>query len=899
MLKKQGERTRAKVKKTAAPPIKTKGKKEKTDWGEEMLSATGAFCHAVLKALTYFLNFIFTVILICAVTGIIVGTAFAVYVKNYIDPELDETLFTTGSTTQTTTLYYYKYTDRKNRIGEAVELEDQRLYGTQNSMWASYTAIPQDLKDAFVSIEDKRFWDHDGVDWIRTTKAMLNFFVGFNDATGGGSTITQQLIKNLTDYDDVTIQRKVQEMLNALNLEKTKSKEEILELYLNIVPLSQKCYGVQAAASTYFNKDVSELSLIECVSLASITKYPTKYDPIQNPENNRERRDFILELMLEQGYITTEEFELAYDKELTLNVQPRSVSAISTNSWYTDTVIEDIISDLMEQKGYTRQLASNLLYSGGLSIYTLMDPEIQSVMEEAYYKNSPEDGFPANSSGIPAESAMVITDPVTGDLLGIVGARGEKSANLILNYATQTKRPPGSSFKPISVYAPAIEEGIINWASVYDDVPVSFEPYPWPGNTPAYYYGLTNIRAAIQRSANTIAVRVLMDLGIEKSFSYLTGELGITTLVERGTYADGSGFTDKGLAALALGQPNYGCTVREMAAAYGALANKGIFNKCRSYLYVYDSNGDILLSNDYKGSVVFSEQTAFITTKLLETVVQTGGTASRITLDNYVNVAGKTGTSNNDYDRWFVGYTPYYVGAVWYGYATPKNMTAELATSPCVVIWQNIMTKLHQKYIDDAAAGKITLRAFDMPSGIVTATYCIDSGKLIADACRLDPRGSRAEVGYFTADTVPTEYCDCHVKVLYDVVTGGVATSTCPAENVREVGLITVERRFPTQVPVTDAQYVFRTLPAGVRPGSYRYNPFFINLLPPGTYCGVTNYWGATQYNRFCTEHFDFEAYDAGALPFGGIIAGGFAEIIKPPEETNPDGSTQTTFPDE
>ncbi|MEE1356303.1 MAG: transglycosylase domain-containing protein, partial [Clostridia bacterium] len=395
---------------------------------------------------------VFTILLICIITGIIVGCAFSIYIKNYIDPTIDESLLATGGTSQTTQIYYYNYEDieaRQNRTGDAVELEDQRLYGEQNSLWADYADIPQDLKDAFVAIEDKRFWDHSGVDWIRTGSAVLKFFVG--NSSYGGSSITQQLVKNLTSYDDVTIQRKVQEIVCALNLEKTKSKEEILELYLNIIPLSQRCYGVQSAANTYFGKDVSELSLIECVCIASITNAPTRYDPVQNPENNQERRDSILEEMLAQGYITQEEFDSAYDKELTLNLTEVSTT-ISTNSWYTDTVIEDVISDLMETYNYTRQVASQKIYSGGLQIYTLMDPEVQNALDEVFCDDSIfEKALKKEVSGVPAESAMVITDPYTGDLLGIVGGRGVKTENRILNLASQSVRASGSSIKPLAV----------------------------------------------------------------------------------------------------------------------------------------------------------------------------------------------------------------------------------------------------------------------------------------------------------------------------------------------------------------------------------------------------------------------------------------------------------------
>ena len=422
------------------------------------------------KIFTYILNTLLTLLLIGFITGIIVVCAFAVYVNRNLDPEIDESLLNVGQSI-TTKLYYYDYEDREYRVGEPVELEDQRLYGAENNIWVSYTDIPKYLVDAFVSIEDHRFWDHHGVDWYRTAGAVVNFATSYT-AQYGGSTITQQLIKNLTGEKEATIQRKVQEILRALNLEKKKDKTEILEMYLNIVFLSQNCHGVQSAAYTYFGKDVSDLSLIECAAIAGITNAPTKYDPVINPENNKERRDTILKRMLELGKISQEEFDSAYDKELELNFKGRAVTTSNTsNSWYTDAVIDDVIDALVKKYGFTTKYASDLVWTGGLQIYTLMDPEVQSALEEVY---EDENSFPKANNAIQPQSAMVIIDPKTGDVLGMVGARGEKTQNRILNRATSTTRSPGSSIKPLSVYAPALEYGLLTYGSVFDDTPVMF-----------------------------------------------------------------------------------------------------------------------------------------------------------------------------------------------------------------------------------------------------------------------------------------------------------------------------------------------------------------------------------------------------------------------------------------
>lgn len=837
------------------------------DWKRELFAALKKIGRILAKTAAYALNVILTLMLIGILTGIIVGVAFAIYINNYIDPTIDESLFVTHANSQTTKIYYMDYTDRINGIGQPVEIESERLYGAENSMWASFAEMPTYLVEAFVSIEDERFWDHNGVDWKRSGGALLNFF--FGDKIYGGSTITQQLIKNLTHYDDVKIQRKVKEILTALNLEKTKSKEEILEMYLNIVPLSQNCIGVKAAAWTYFGKDVSELTLIECAALAAITQAPTKYDPIQNPgspapgDGNMYRRNLVLKKMLQLGKISQSEYDEAYSKELVLNVQ-RTSNEITTSSWYTDTVINDIIDDLVAQKGWNRQVASNYIYSGGLNIYTPMDPEVQRVMEEVYTTADPSLFQTKDQGGILPESAMVIVDPYTGDLLGVVGARGEKTGNRILNYATQTKRPPGSSIKPIAVYGPALEEGLITYGSVYDDVPVNFgnnpnNPKAWPLNLPIVYNGLTTINSAIERSVNTIAVRVLQDLTIDKSFDYLKNKLGVESVIDY--YKDSSGkvFTDKALAPLALGQLTYGLTVREITAAYGVFPNRGIYNKCRSYLYVTDSSGNVILQNDFSGDIVFKESTAFIMTKMMQNVMNYG-TGRSVSLRNSVEVAGKTGTTDDDRDRWFVGFTPYYVGGVWYGYAMPKAIGT--TQNPAALIWNEVMTRLHEKYINEAKNGGQPLRTFVQPSDVIKATYCMDSGKLYTDVCKHDPRGNRSDVGYFTIESIPKEPCDTHVLVDYDTQYNGIAHAYSNPAYVEKKALIKVlDRSFPIQVVVTDAQYVYRPLPENVEPGSYWSVPFFINTIPQGTYVGISGGTNQRQYNCFAYANFDFEAF--------------------------------------
>lgn len=845
-------------------------KRKKSGWGREIAHAFGIIGRVLTKALGWLVNILITVLLIGVITGIIVGSAFAIYVKNFIDTEVDESKFVLSQSNQTTKIYYMEYEDRTNRVGYPVELVDQRLYGEANNLVVSYNDLPRNLINACVAIEDEDFWSHKGVDWYRTIGAAVNFVIKIKPDFGG-STITQQLIKNVTGEDDYKIQRKVQEIFWALDLEKKRSKEDIITMYLNIIPLSRNCYGVQSAAYTYFGKEAKDLTLLESCALIAITNNPSKYDPISNPEKNMERRQRILDKMKEFGYITQTEYDENYYRELELNVQI-STTESTIYSWYTDMVYEDVLADLMEI-GYTKQAATQLLWGGGLEIYTVMDPDVQAVLDEVYLDDS---NFPENKSGLPAQSSMIVIDPYTSDILGVAGARGEKTINRGQNFATKSVRPAGSSIKPLSIYAPALEEGLITYATVFDDVPVNFgnynldpdkgdivKPSAWPNNYPNEYRGLTNINSAIERSVNTIAVRVLEKLTLDKSFDFVKNKVNLYSLIEEKTLDNGTRLTDKDVAALALGQFNYGVTVREITAAYSIFANKGVYTEARSYIKVLDSNGEVLLSNDYTGSVVLSEANAAVMTKMLSNVVN-NGTATSVTLRKKVDVAGKTGTTTNDFDRWFIGYTPYYIGGVWYGYEYPKSLTRPLYgyTSPPNAIWDTVMTKLHENIIAEAEAGTTTLKTFEMPSNVIRKEYCMDSGMLMTDACRVDPRGSRAEVGYFVKGTEPTEYCTTHIMVSYDESTGGIAHEGCPAESVIQVGLLHVENRsFPTQVYVKDAQYVYRVLSDDVEPGGWSGEPFFINMLEDGTYCGIT--YASTQYNSFCWLHFDFDAFYA------------------------------------
>ncbi|MBQ8850382.1 MAG: transglycosylase domain-containing protein [Clostridia bacterium] len=801
-----------------------------------------------------FLKTVCIILIFLMAFSLTVGGVLAVYVEKTFEKSIDESLFSIVGSGSDTSLYYYETNEETGAV-EAHKLEGEIIYGGYRCVYADYESIPDDLKDAFVSIEDKRFYKHNGVDWKRTLSAGLNYFLKFSDSYGG-STITQQLIKNITDEDDYSLQRKIQEIFWALDLETKMDKKEILGLYLNIINLSQGCYGVGAAADYYFSKDVSELTLNECACIAAITNSPSYYDPLRNPENNKKRKDIILDQMYEQGYIDSEEYASAKGVDIVLNVNQKYDSD-EINSWYTDMVVEDIINDLVEQKGYSRAMANLLIYTGGLKIYTAMDPEIQDILEEYYAETS---HFYNNGEGETPQSSMIIIDPYNGDILGVAGAVGEKNANRIQNFSTQTLRPPGSVIKPLSVYAPAMEENILNWATVYDDVPVNFgnyntdpekgeiiEPVAWPANSNGIYRGLTNINYAIKQSINTVTVRALEDLGLEKSFDFLYEKVGLTSMIRSGSDANGSFITDMDVAALALGQLNYGVTVREITAAYSIFVNSGIYSAPRSYYKVTDSYGSILLENKYNGNAVISEENATVMSMMLENVVD-DGTAKAITLKEQIACAGKTGTTQNNYDRWFIGYTPYFIGGVWFGYEYPKSLSG---SNLCLAIWDDIMTEIHERkaYISEE-------KFFNYSDNVVEVEYCVDSGKLMTEACKRDPRGSRAERGYFALGNAPVGYCDCHIPVAYDNEEGGVSLEGMCNENVSYIGMITVERNFPMQIYVTDAQYVWRDIGDDIFPETSPKLAFFNNIFGENQYCGVSN--TEYQFNRLCRAHFDY-----------------------------------------
>lgn len=600
------------------------------------------------------------------------------------------------------------YTDAN---GDAVQYS--QFVASENRVWVPISKMPNNLKNAFVAIEDQRFYKHSGVDLKRTAGAAINHVLT-GDSSYGGSTITQQLVKNITLDRERTSSRKIREILRALVLETKLSKEQILELYMNTIYLSQGTNGVEAAANVYFSKSVSELTLAECACIAGITQYPTKYDPITQPEANKEKRELVLSKMLELEYISKAEYDEAISEEIKIN--PGKTSNERIQSYFLDHLFEELQQDLVEEKGYTPEFASNMIYNGGLKIYATVEPAIQNTMED-YFED--ESNFPASSGDARAQAAMVISDPYTGEVKGIMGGVGEKDRNRGLNRATQTKRQPGSSIKPLAVYAPAVDLGLVTPSTYVDDSPLDIGGWK-PKNSGGGFRGYVSVKTALTYSYNIPAVRILEEVGVDRSFEYLRDKLHITTLVD--SKNENGGYSDRSLASLALGGFTEGVTVMEINNAYCALANGGEYIEHHTYTKVYDVEGKLILNKNPERNRAFKESTAFIVSNMLENVV-TSGTGAGAKIDG-MDTCGKTGTTDDSKDRWFVGYTPYLCGAVWYGYDSPRSISA--SGNPALKIWDNIMTKLHKDLPD---------KEFKQPDSVVEKAVCTRTGHAASAGC--------------------------------------------------------------------------------------------------------------------------------------------------------------------
>ena len=784
-------------------------------------SKVGAVIGGIFKTLG-------TILLLGACTGALLACYAVVYVQSIIIPQAKEVVESLEifNASESSTMYYVD-----GETGNLVEMV--KLYGDEDRIWVEYEDIPQNLINATIAIEDRRFYKHQGVDWKRTAAGVVYMFTGQD--IQGGSTITQQLLKNVTKYDDVTVQRKILEIFTALEFEKSHSKEEILEWYLNYIYLGERCNGVYTASLNYFGKELNDLTLAECASLISITNNPSIYNPYRYPENNLRRRNLTLEEMAKDynNYMITEaERDAAIAEPLNLSRDSGSSREIETYTWYEDQVITEVLNAMVNELGISREAASVMLYRGGLKIITCYDPEVQAYVDSVYGNTDTlqMSGKPVleleSKRGQDIQSAITILDNRTGRVVAMAGGIGEKTGSRGWNRATDTVRPPGSSIKPISVYAPALDMGLLGINTVFDDVPLEAhldEKEPenlekidtWPDNSYGYNKGLTTVYEAVEDSVNTISLRILQDLVTPQlSYQYLTETFGLKTLVAY-KEVNGVGFSDIDRAPLSMGGLTEGVSTYEMAAAYGVFANNGIYREPTTFLQVLDSDGHVLLNNDTSGQVVLKESTVYYINTLLENVVSPNGTGKSAQLEG-MTVAGKTGTTSSNNDKWFVGYTPYYTAAVWVGYDEMERIQSNsyLAAD----MWKQVMGPLHEGLEDIG---------FLVPEDLVEQKYCKDSGMIATEWCEIDPRGGRITTRTFVNGDQPTQYCTAHVPVKvctgstpivrYDGKNSGVyhlAGEYCPEESVVTIGMLNYERVYvdDSVVPRDDVYFYNKLL---------------------------------------------------------------------------------------
>lgn len=698
-----------------------------------------------------------TLVLIGVLCGCFCGIAFAMYVHIYINPSAQETAaeISKGLGLNLNSFIYAKESDS----------DEYTLYetikGKENREWVDSDKIPDTLKNAVVAIEDERFYKHHGVDWVRTIGAVKGWLLGGTQY--GGSTITQQLIKNITADNDYSVKRKVNEIFRAFALEKEiDDKDRILVMYLNTIYLGYNSYGVQTAAMQYFDKDVSQLDLAESAVLAGLTNNPSIYDVYNYPEKVKERQETILAQMLDQKMISQEEYEAAVAEELNYRPYEEYQQEIkSTYSYFTDEVIKDVINDLMTEKGYSRLVAENMVYSGGLNIYATIDTKVQNALDEVWAN---ADNFPNTEKyGEIPQSAMVITDK-QGNIVGIAGGRGEKTSSRGFSYASDARRQPGSSIKPLATYGPAMDAGIATPdTTVYDRALIQdAEGNPWPMNDGKYPTGRAmTVKEGMTRSLNTISAQLLKQLTPQKSYEFMTQQLGFK-LVDSRTNEDGTVQSDIDLAPLALGALTDGVTVREMAGGFSTFINDGVYGGTRTYTKVTDSEGNTIMENTPNTDKGFTNvRTDYYMLDCLQNVTA-HGTAYGIQLDG-VETGGKTGTTTSNTDIWFCGITPKYSGAVWVGYEHNYRLDG-LYGRNAAEIWLAVMQKVH--------AGDSGLVFDSHPQDFEEVTYCMDTGLLASGACRA---AGRAATGRFWKDKVPTETCSHqNIENKYDFESMGV-----------------------------------------------------------------------------------------------------------------------------
>ena len=691
---------------------------------------------------TAFTKILLSVFLVGFITVSLVVGCFLFYAFTMVDGTMDEDL-NNLKLNFTTTIYVDG--------GDGEYEEYRRLHGEFNRIWvdydkvaiknndAAYEGIPQTLADAFVAIEDRRFFEHEGVDWKRTFGAFVNEFVPIYSSRQGGSTITQQLVKNLTDDRSQKASRKVREIMRARYVESKYSKDTILECYLNTIPMGHGTYGVEVAANYYFGKSVKDLSLVECASLAAVTKGPSYYSPDDNPENNKKRRNQVLYEMYDQGYISKKEYEEAKNTELKVVAEERVLSQNQVNSYFVDALIEQVVEDLCKKYGYDKSHANQLFYNSGYKIYATVDPDIQKTAEAA---------FSDSSYAVKGKNNELLTAGITvmdykGNVKAIVGGFGEKTTNRNFNAATDAIRQPGSTMKPIAAYAPAIEKDLITYSTIVNDTKTSYNGWT-PNNWYGGYWGNITVQYALERSVNTIPVYLVNKMKPQTSFDFLTQKLGITTLNSQ----------DVNLSPLGMGGTNGGITTLESAAAFAVFGNGGLYYQPSFYTKITDQDGQIVLEREKTPKVAISEDTATIMNHLLQTVVYGENGTGKVAASYVTNmkVFAKTGTSNDQNDLWFVGGSPYYVASCWCGFPTQQPVPKG-SSGVAKKLWGTVMSK--------ANAG-LKVKDFTDSSYTVERFYCANTGELATDAC------PNKVIGWYKKSNLPKP-CSAHSgKVLED-----------------------------------------------------------------------------------------------------------------------------------
>ena len=796
-----------------------------------------------------------TVLLILIVCGFVVVTILGDYLQDDIMP-LAEMNLEDYELDKTSYVYCY---DEKGNIQIL-----QQIHSTTDRQWVAFEDLPEDLLHAAVAIEDKRFYEHQGVDWITTAKACINMFFG-GSSQFGGSTLTQQLVKNLElmldeSADDVTVQRKILEIFRAQAFEKTYDKDVVMEWYMNTVFFGEGCYGVKSAAENYFGKELQDMTTAELAALIGITNNPSLFNPyrtwrdnkdMNGAERNRDRQLTILGEMYNQQWLTEEAYKEAISQvmvfkrgiddadrwtecvdvldddgnvlskgcgyegpvrdliaktegEKTVYYCPDCGKQIDTTtdssqavySWYVDTVLEDVARDLALKDGVTtwdrlvRERYINKIARSGYHIYTPYSPSVQAAVDKVY---TDLEQIPSTLGSQQLQSAIVIVDNRTGDIVAMSGGVGEKSVADAWNRAVDAKRQPGSSIKPLTIYAQAFERGLITPATIIDDLPLRYygekNETPFPKNDSKTYAVQRTIWRGIVSSINSVAINTLDMLGLENSFYFATEKLGLSTLVDRYVNSSGTTLSDIDYSPLGMGAFTYGVTVRDMTCAYATFANNGQYREGRTYYGVLDDNGNVILDNDQESSQLFSEKTInYLNYCLTDAVSQGTGTAANLFQDIGISTAGKTGSTQSNKDRYFSGFTGYYTAAVWCGFDTPEQIYMDGATAaeranPSCQLWKKVMLQIHNDLEN--------IPLYDN-SEMEQATICLESGLLATEACSHDIRnlGRTFEMKLYPED-IPTTFCNLHVMV--DYCSDGVAGEYC--HKFQSVGVIGFQQK--------------------------------------------------------------------------------------------------------